>query len=133
VVVVCARGATARQTDLLQSPGPAKGALRRIGSTDQRCTDDDLAVFYQGRQQESFDAGLVPMPRWMTLQPEAIADYRQSRGDANPDAEELRWSDEELLRSLGCIRRDPQGEWQPTVAGLMLFGKPRWPCAAASP
>lgn len=33
-------------------------------------------------------------------------------------------SDEDLLQSLGCIRRNPQGDWQPTVAGLMLFGKP---------
>ncbi len=27
-----------------------------MGSIDQHCTDDDLAVFYQGRQRESFDA-----------------------------------------------------------------------------
>lgn len=56
--------------------------------------------------------------------PEAIADYRQSRAEANPDAEELRWKDDDLLQSLGAIRRNPQGIWQPTVAGLMLFGKP---------
>ena len=58
------------------------------------------------------------------LLPQAIADYRQSRAEANPDAEELRWKDEDLLQSLGCVRRNPQGAWQPTVAGLMLFGSP---------
>ena len=98
--------------------------MRRIGSTDQHCTDDDLAVFYQGRQRDSFDAALVPDATLDDLAPEALADYRQARAETNRDAEELRWSDEDLLRSLGCIRRNPQGAWQPTVAGLMLFGKP---------
>ncbi|MDZ7938446.1 MAG: ATP-binding protein [Rhodoferax sp.] len=107
-----------------KAQGLPKGALRRISSTDQHCTDDDLAVFYQGRQQESFDGTLVADTTWDDLQPEAISDYRQSRAQANPDAEELRWSDEDLLQSLGCIRRNPQGAWQPTVAGVMLFGKP---------
>ncbi len=107
-----------------KAQGLPKGALRRISSTDQHCTDDDLEVFYQGRQQESFDGTLVADTTLDDLQPEAIADYRQSRAQANPDAEELRWSDEDLLQSLGCIRRNPQGAWQPTVAGVMLFGKP---------
>lgn len=111
-----------------RAQGLPKGALRRISSTDQHCTDDDLAVFYQGRQTESFDATLVADATMADLQPEAIADYRQSRAAANPDAEELRWGDEDLLQSLGCIRRNPQSTnpeaWQPTVAGLMLFGKP---------
>ncbi len=107
-----------------KAQGLPRGAFRRISSTDQHCTDDDLAVFYQGRQSESFDSTLVADATVDDLLPEAIADYRQSRAEANPDAEELRWKDEELLQSLGCIRRNPQGTWQPTVAGLMLFGKP---------
>jgi ATP-dependent DNA helicase RecG len=104
--------------------GLPKGAWRRIGSTDQRCTDDDLAVFYQGRQHESFDAGIVADAALEDLSPEALADYRKSRAEANPDAEELRWSDEELLQALGALRRDAQGAWKPTVAGVILFGKP---------
>jgi ATP-dependent DNA helicase RecG len=108
-----------------RSQGLPKGALRRVGSVDQHCTDDDLAVFYQGRQRESFDAGLLPDATLDDLAPEALADYRQTRAEANPDAEELRWSDEELLRALGCIHTDAAGNWRPTVAGLMLFGKPQ--------
>jgi len=108
-----------------KAQGLPKGALRRVGSVDQHCTEDDLAVFYQGRQRESFDASLVPDTTLDDLAPEALADYRQSRAEANPDAEELRWPDEALLRSLGCIGQDPTGLWRPTVAGLMLFGKPQ--------
>jgi len=108
-----------------KAQGLPKGALRRVGSVDQHCTEDDLAVFYQGRQRESFDASQVPDATMDDLAPEALADYRQTRAEANPDAEELRWTDEELLRSLGCIGKDDRGAWRPTVAGLMLFGKPQ--------
>lgn len=108
-----------------KAQGLPKGALRRVGSVDQHCTDDDLAVFYQGRQRESFDASLVPDTTLEDIAPEALADYRQTRAQANPDAEELRWTDEELLRSLGCIGKDEQGHLRPTIAGIMLFGKPQ--------
>src|SRR5690606_6933262 len=107
-----------------KSQGLPRGAFRRIGSTDQRCTEDDLLVLYQGRQIESFDAGIVPDSGMDDFLPEAVAEYRNARSQANPDAEELRWSDEELLQALSCIRRDSRGQWQPTVAGLILFGKP---------
>lgn len=111
-----------------KAQGLPRAAFRRIGSTDQRCTEDDMAVFYQGRQRESFDAGLVSGTTLEDLSPEALADYRQSRAEANPDAEELRWSDEELLRALGCITQDTQTNppiWRLTVAGTMMFGKPQ--------
>ena len=105
-----------------KAQGLPKGAFRRIGSTDQRCTEDDLAILYQGRQHESFDAGLLPDASFDDFSPEAIADFRLARREVNPDAEELRWSDHELLQALGCLRRNEQTLWTPTVAGLILFG-----------
>jgi ATP-dependent DNA helicase RecG len=114
-----------------KAQGLPKGALRRVGSTDQRCTDDDMAVLYQGRQQDTFDAGIVTDATLADLSADAIVDYRQSRAGAHPNAEELRWSDHELLQALGCIRRPMDAnanggnEWKPTVAGLILFGTPQ--------
>ncbi len=99
-----------------------KGAFRRIGSTDQRCTEDDLIILYQGRQQKSFDSGLLPDSSFDDFSPEAIADFRLARREVNPDAEELRWSDNELQQALGCLSRNEQLHWIPTVAGLILFG-----------
>jgi len=109
-----------------KAQGLPKGALRRIGSTDQRCTEDDMAVFYQGRQQESFDASVVQDATLEDISKEAIADYRQSRAEVNPDAEELRWSDNDLLQALGCLRvTNGSAQLKPTVAGLILFGTPQ--------
>jgi len=104
-----------------KSQGLPRGAFRRIGSVDQRCTEDDLAVFYQGRQTESLDANVVPDAGMEDFYPEAIREYRQELQRANPDAEALSWSDAELLRSLKAVRPH-EGALRPTIAGLLLFG-----------
>jgi len=96
-------------------------AFRRIGSSDVRCTDDDLAVFYQERRGESFDGSTLRDADLSVLDPNAIAEYRRLRAEANPTAEELRWSDEDLLHALRCVSREG-GVFRPTVAGLLLFG-----------
>lgn len=109
----------------IKSRGLPRGAFRRVGSTDQQCTEDDLLTLYQARQIEAFDTTVMPDATLADLAPEAIDDYRKTRAAANPDAEELRWSDEDLLESLGCARRskDSNGALQPTLAGVLLFGK----------
>lgn len=104
-----------------KSQGLPRGAFRRIGSVDQRCTEDDLAVFYQGRQSESLDANVVADADMEDFYPEAIREYRQELQRANPDAEALSWSDAELLRSLKAVRSH-DGALRPTIAGLLLFG-----------
>ncbi len=124
IVVFVAEAAPQDKPVYFKAQGLPRGAFRRIGSTDQHCTEDDLLALYEGRQQESFDASLVPDATLDDFSPDAIADYRRSRREVNPDAEELRWSDEELFQALGCVRPNAQGQWQPTVAGLILFGKP---------
>lgn len=123
VIVVFVQEASSQDKPIyFKAQGLPKGAFRRIGSTDQRCTEDDLIILYQGRQQESFDSGLLPDASFDDFSPEAIADFRLARREVNPDAEELRWSDIELLQALGCFRRNEQAHWIPTVAGLILFG-----------
>lgn len=124
IVVFVPEAAPQDKPIYFKAQGLPRGAFRRIGSTDQRCTEDDLIALFQNRQLESFDAGMVPDAALDDFSPDAIADYRQSRRDANPDAEELRWRDDELLQALGCVRANEHGQWQPTVAGLILFGKP---------
>ena len=96
-------------------------AFRRIGSSDVRCTDDDLAIFYQERRGESFDSTVVRDADLSALDPQAITEYRRLRAEANPAAEELRWPDEELLHALRCATRD-NGVLRPTTAGILLFG-----------
>ncbi|CAA7615186.1 Predicted transcriptional regulator [Magnetospirillum sp. SS-4] len=101
--------------------GLPRGAFRRVGPTDQEGTEDDLIALYSGHQTDTLDAAIVTDSDLSDIDPAAIGEYRQLRRSINPDAEELAWPDEDLLRSLGCARRD-KGELKPTVAGILLFG-----------
>ena len=105
----------------LKNLGLPKGAFRRIGSTDQSCTDEDLVVFYGDRKGESYDATPVTGASMNDIDPDEISFYRQLREKVNPSAEELSWTDHNLLIAFSCIK-EVDGHWQPTVAGILLFG-----------
>lgn len=98
-----------------------QSAYRRIGSTDQRCTEDDMVVFYQERRGESFDEQIMRDATRADFDPDAIAEYRRLRKEVNPSAVELEWQDEELLRTLSALKEEG-GQFKPTVAGILLFG-----------
>ncbi len=99
--------------------GLPKGAFRRIGTTDQSCTEDDLHVFYNARQG-SFDSTVLNDTDWSDIDESAVILYRRLRTKIKPDAEELLYSDKELLLSLNCITRGDEARL--TVCGLLLFG-----------
>ena len=121
VVVYVPEAAPTEKPIFLQNLGLPRGAFRRVGPTDQEGTEDDLVALYAGHQIDTFDAALLPDADMSDIDPAAIDDYRQQRRAINPDAEELAWSNDDLLRSLGCAKRDG-GVLKPTVAGLVLFG-----------
>jgi ATP-dependent DNA helicase RecG len=94
------------------------GALRRIGSTDQHCTDDDMHVFYQ--DTDSYDQTPAKGTSLTDVDENALKRYRTLRGKVNPVAEELTHSDSELLQALGCVNKENPNELN--MAGLLLFG-----------
>ena len=107
----------------LKATGLPRGAFRRIGSTDQRCTDEDLWVLRGGtRPRTGPDQGILTDARRDDFDPAALAEYRRARAWLNPSAEELSYSDDDLLEALGAVRR-VEGQPQPTLAGILLFGK----------
>ena len=103
-----------------KTEGLPHGALRRIGSTDQHCTDDDMHVFYQDTAI-SFDQTPIKGITLADIDENAIKRYRTLREKVNPSAEELTFDDAELLQSLGCVNREKPNELN--IAGLLLFGK----------
>lgn len=98
--------------------GLPSGALRRIGSTDQHCTDDDMHVFYQ--DTGSYDQTPVKGTAIADVDENALKRYRVLREKVNPAAEELTYNDSELLGSLGCVNKENPNELN--IAGLLLFG-----------
>jgi ATP-dependent DNA helicase RecG len=121
VVVYVPEAAPTEKPIFIQNLKLPRGAFRRVGPTDQEGTEDDLVALYAGHQLDTFDAAVLPDAEMDDIDLAAIEDYRQQRRAINPDAEELAWSSDDLLRSLGCAKRD-NGQLKPTVAGIVLFG-----------
>lgn len=102
--------------------GLPKGAYRRIGSSDVRCSAEDLAVFYGDRHSQSLDATVLPDGEMEEMDPGGVAEYRRLRTEISPGAEELTWDDADLLRALRCADTDAHGVLRPTMSGILLFG-----------
>jgi ATP-dependent DNA helicase RecG len=105
----------------LKALGLPRGAYRRVGPTDQEGTDDDLIALYQGHQVDTYDGSVLRDADLTDIDAEALRVYRELRREANPMAEELTWTDTDLLRALGAVTIDG-GVPRPTIAGLLLFG-----------
>jgi len=123
LVVYIAEAPTQMKPVFLKATGLPRGAFRRIGSTDQRCTEEDIwALRGQDAPSESYDAAPVADSSLEDFDPTALAEYRRLRLQVNGGAEELGYSDEDLLESL-CALRKVGGVAKATLAGLLLFGK----------
>ena len=122
IIVDVRESAPAAKPVYFRKDGLPRGAFIRIGATDQKCTDEDIAILFSERAPESYDEMIVADANMDDIDPDAIAYYRKLRRDAKPDAVELEWADARLLESLTAIKRDDNGTLKPTVAGILLFG-----------
>ena len=113
-----------QELDHLQKPvfftktGLPTGAMRRIGSADLHCTEDDMQIFYSN-SGKSYDQTPIAGTSLKDIDDVALSRYRTLREKVMPFAEELSYDDEELLAALGCLSKN--GELN--LAGLLLFGK----------
>ena len=118
IVVEVAELARSAKPLFFKAQGLPRGAWIRVGSTDQRCTEDDLEAFYERRDR--FDRIAVDYTSIQDVDPVALNRYRRLRGNVRPTAEELTYDDEELLTALNCMV--PDGTGRLTVTGVLMFG-----------
>ena len=101
--------------------GLPQGAFRRVGSSDQKCTEDDMRIFYSSA--ESFDSTIVKGATLDDIDDNAVEYYRKLRAKVNPNAEELSYDDKDLLMALRACEKEKDGSYILTYTGLVVFGK----------
>lgn len=101
-----------------KNQGLPSGAYRRIGPTDQRCSESDLVVFYS--EHTSYDSQIVQGTSVDDVDVKSLDTYRKLRKEVNPHAAELDFDDFGLLEALNCIDRNPPHYL--TFCGLIVFG-----------
>jgi len=104
----------------LKDAGPLKGGFKRIGSVDQRLSDQDLQRFFQERLT-SPDAQILKSTTLSDVNPNAISAYRNLRKIQKKDAKEISLGKTGILKAYNLISKDKK---HLTIAGLLLFGKP---------
>lgn len=98
--------------------GFPKGAYRRIGTSDEVCTDIDIPVFYS--DERTYDQLVINGSSLEDVDDKAMEIYRRLRARVNPEAEELTYSDEELQEALLSV--NPKNKKELNLTGLLLFG-----------
>lgn len=101
-----------------KNDGIPKGIFRRIGSSDQHCSEEELHVFYT--REDACDHSTVPGAYLADVDEEEVARYRILRGKVRPDATELSFDTPRLLKALGCL--DRENPTRLNLAGALLFG-----------
>ena len=101
--------------------GLPEGAFRRIGPSDEKCSEEDMYLFYQSA--DTYDSCIVDDADLDDIDENALNFYRKLRKEVNPDAEELTLNDVDLLRALGAVKKNKQGGYELTYTGLLVFGK----------
>lgn len=102
--------------------GLHKGAYRRIGPTDQLCTEGDFCNLFQSRKPETFDQQIVDATVEKDLDAEAIQRVRDAILKNEPDAESVELPDPEFLVAMGAAK-SIEGRNAVTLSGLMVCGK----------
>ncbi len=105
----------------IKSKGEEKGTFRRLGSSDVRCTEEDLDMLYQLRRQRSYESEILPNVTWQDISQESIIVFRRIRAQVDPDASDLALNDPDLLISLKMAIKQ-KGFVIPTIGGLLFFG-----------
>jgi len=100
------------------------GVFLRIGPTDQAgYTRDELASLIDEQGTHLADATPLPNATASDLDPAAIRDYIDRKTRCDLDCDIATVDEPDLLRGLGCAQV-VDGKVVPTMAGILLFGKP---------
>ncbi|MDR9497870.1 MAG: ATP-binding protein [Hydrogenovibrio sp.] len=99
------------------------GVWRRGLNGDYECSQQELAPLLLAKNGTSYEQVVLDDAEMDDLDPSVIELYRTLRAKVSPQAEELLADDLELLRALNLVKKQT-GEFKPTIAGLLLFGKP---------
>ena len=103
VVVVKVDEAPASQKPIyFEKRGLPQGAFRRIGPTDQNCTEEDLPIFYSSA--DDYETAIVKGSSLDDIDENAVSYYRRLRKQVNPLAEELSYDDTDLLLALKAFQ-----------------------------
>ena len=117
--------ANREQKPVYRSTQPYNGTFKRNYEGDYKCTEREVQrMFSDANVSSPADSRILNNYTLDDLDIVSLKQYRQLFAIAKPDHPWLSLDDMELLKKLGCYRRDRTTDKEGfTVAGLLMFGK----------
>ena len=104
---------------------PFSGSYFRDGEGDYRCSPDEVRSMLRDRTDEPQDAMVLEEFSTDCLDPGCISRYRVRLSDLHPRPAWQRSISCHFLPCVGAVARGKDGQYHPTAAGLLMFGKSR--------
>ncbi len=104
---------------------PFSGSYFRDGEGDYRCSPDEVRSMLRDRTDEPQDAMVLEEFSTDCLAPGCISRYRVRLSDLHPRPAWQRSISCHFLPCIGAVARGKDGQYHPTAAGLLMFGKSR--------
>ena len=102
---------------------PYKNTYKRSSSGDYRCTKEEIDAMIRDSVPEPQDRTIIDYIEYRTaLDSVTISKYRNIFIQRSGDHPFVLMDDEEFLKKIGAIAYK-NGEYYPTIAGLIVFGK----------
>ncbi len=124
ILVIQVPRAGRRNRPVFLDGNPFTGSYRRDGEGDYRCTPDEVRSMLRDRTDTPAD--LAPLTRYAlnTLDWDSLGDFRKLMALRNPGHPLAALPDRAFLLSAGAAAQtEERFPANPTVAGLLLFGK----------
>ncbi len=102
---------------------PVRGAYRRDGEGDHRCTAEELEAMRRDAALVTDDMRVLKKAKLSALSPDSISGFRRRMDAARPGHAWAALPDEAFLEKLGAAARDGSGVLRPTAGGLLMFGR----------
>lgn len=101
---------------------PRNGTYRRYHEGDYLCSSEEISLMFRDADSKSQDTKVLVEMDNSVFCPDTIKSYRQMFKNTHPDHFWNNVEDELFLRNLGAISVASDGNYHPTVAGLLMFG-----------
>jgi predicted HTH transcriptional regulator len=98
------------------------GTFRRNAEGDYHCSPQAVKSMLRDQSDLPIDSTVIYELSWKDLDAESIAHYRNRFASLKPAHVWNSLDTVEFLKKLGAVRKNEEGEFCPTLAGLVMFG-----------
>lgn len=100
-----------------------RGSFKRNNEGDYHCTRAEVQAMVRDQLRKTIDGKIIEYVDVADLNQETIKSYKFLLESKRPEHVFLSLSNEDFLVNIGAARKCGKGEYLPTGAGLLMFGK----------